>query len=439
MTGPMMDQPSTASFAPRQFAGQRASGGQAGQETLMGGTAGSQSGMLQQTPSPRFQTNRPQAPAPSQGAQPSFAQMQGQGLARPNPTGSVGGDLSGAVQNALQSPSRYDQAPVQQVRDAFTGQLQQEFGNQQQHLDEEMARRGIGASSIAAGYNGDLAGQQSNAMANMNASLIQDRARTYAQDQSSALGAGQAYEGNQGQLGLGYAGLGQQGALGFGQLDLANRANQQQYGLAGQQLGLQAQKQGQDYSLGQGGLGVQQGDLALRGQLGMGNLGVQQQQVANQANQFGQDYGLRSQGQQQQYGLAQQDYGLRSQLGLGGLGLQEQQLAQSGNQFDRGLAQSGSQFDRNYGLAQSGQQNQQQQFAQSLAQQLGIATMGDRTQNRSVDAQSELAKNDLYLRIMAALGGPSEFGKYGGTPNTGDTPKGDGRGMPGGAPRAPVE
>jgi hypothetical protein len=103
------------------------------------------------------------------------------------------------------------------------------------------------------------------------------------------------------------------------------------------------------------------------------------------------------------------------------------------------LTQSGSQFDRNYGLAQSGQQNQQQQFAQSLAQQLGIATMGDRTQNRSVDAQSELAKNDLYLRIMAALGGPSEFGKYGGTPNTGDTPKGDGRGMPGGAPRAPVE
>lgn len=130
----------------------------------------------------------------------------------------IGGDLQTAVQNALQTGSRYNLPQVQQVRDALTGQLQQQFGAQQKALDEQMAARGIGASSIAGGYYGDLAGQQANALAGLNASLIQDQAGTSAQDIAAALGAGQGLYNSQAGQNLAGAQLGLQGTLGLGGL-----------------------------------------------------------------------------------------------------------------------------------------------------------------------------------------------------------------------------
>lgn len=121
------------------------------------------------------------------------------------PTRDVNSQLSTAVSNALASPSRYDLPQVQQVNDALTSQLQQQFGAQNKQLDETLASRGLSASSVGGGYMGDLAGQQDTALANMRAGLIQNQAQTAAQDQTAALGAGQNYQNTAlaSQLGLG--------------------------------------------------------------------------------------------------------------------------------------------------------------------------------------------------------------------------------------------
>jgi hypothetical protein len=53
--------------------------------------------------------------------------------------------------------------------------LSAQFGAQRQGLEEEMARRGLAASSIGAGRFGDLAGQQARAQAQLEADLLQQR------------------------------------------------------------------------------------------------------------------------------------------------------------------------------------------------------------------------------------------------------------------------
>jgi hypothetical protein len=241
-------------FAPRQFAGRRASGSASGSQTQspQGDGSPAANGMPQAGSS--YQTARPPAPQ-GQGmqAQPTFAQMQANGMARPAPvqqplqpaSGNVQGQLQQSVSQALANPSRYDLPQVQQVRDSLTSQLQQQFGAQQKQLDEEMARRGVGSSSIAAGYNGDLAGQQSNALANLNSQLIQNAASTHAADQSSALGAGQDYANQQQNFGLA-------SELGRGNL-----------GVSQQQANTGLESVRNQYALGQGQLGLGQGQLDL--------------------------------------------------------------------------------------------------------------------------------------------------------------------------------
>lgn len=317
------------------------------------------------------------------------------GMGQPPPGGGqVQGQLQGAVSNALAAPSRYDLPEVQKVRDALTGQITQQFGASRKKLEEDLARRGLSASTIGGGYYGDLQGQEDTALAGMNAQLIQNQASTNAADLSASLGAGQNY------------------------VNSANSNNIAQQG------------------------------LDLQGELGRGNLGVAQGQL-----------GLGQQSLAQQGGQFQQTQGLAEKLGLGNLGLQQQSLnqsgsqfdrslAQSGSQFDKSLAQSGSQFDRSQGLAEKlglgglgiqqgqldlareGQGIQSQQFKDQLAQALGIATMGDKTANRAVDANAALAQNDMMMKVMALL---QQYGLGG----TGGAGGGTGSGAGGGTQTDP--
>lgn len=370
------------------------------------------------------QTSAPGQPQPHYGAQHqpasmTFAQMQSQGMARPNPPsadintptqngGSLGGQLQQSVSQALATPSRYDLPQVQQTRDALTAQLAQQFGGQRKQLDEAMAQRGLGASTIGSGYYGDLAGQQDTAMANMNSQLLQNYAATQAQDLSASLGAGQNYQNAQNSNSIAQQGLGLQAG------ELTGNYNGQQT-LGAQQLAQSGSQFDKNYNLqsqlGLGGLDLQKQQLAqsgtqfdksheLQSQLGLGNLGVQQQQVANQNTQFGQSLALQQ---------AQQDLNKQVQLGQLTLGQANEQLAEltqkQQNAYQTAqLGQQGSQFDKTFGLQSDAQKAQQQQFSDQLAQQLNLGTMSDKTANRGVDAQEALSKNDLLMKLMGIMG-----------------------------------
>ena len=138
----------------------------------------------------------------------TFAKMQEQGLARPaapprptaTPFGQYGGseqgkELRSQLQQRLtafgEAPSRYDTESFKQIRGAQAANLQSEYSAQQKALNEDLARRGLSASSIGGGRMGDLAGQQARALSSLDAQLLQQAADTQAQDRAQLMQSGQ--------------------------------------------------------------------------------------------------------------------------------------------------------------------------------------------------------------------------------------------------------
>lgn len=124
------------------------------------------------------------APAASTGmgamapmAAPTPAQAPVQPPAAPTaPTSaSLATTLQGQLTSLLQ-PGGYTDEEFNKLRAAQEANLRAEYGAEQGRLNEELARRGLSASSIGAGRMGDLAGQQARALATMQASLLGQQA-----------------------------------------------------------------------------------------------------------------------------------------------------------------------------------------------------------------------------------------------------------------------
>ena len=259
-----------------------------------------------------------------QRAQPqqTFAQLQKQGMARPAPQAPQGrpfaqfggseqaqaartGMLS-QLQQQLAQPTRFDTQAFQQIRQAQSAQLGAEYQGMQQQLNEELARRGLSASSIGGGRMGDLAGQQARALAQLDAQLLQQAAQTQAQDRLAAMqAAGQFAE--------------LAGAQDLSQFD-ANRVAQAaefEQALRGAQFGqaqtefergqalaaAQAQQAGQESALERG----------LREALGVGELFLGERRQAAQEQQFGQSLAEQTAARLQQAGFSGRELDLRAQ------------------------------------------------------------------------------------------------------------------------------
>jgi len=140
------------------------------------------------------------------GRQMTFAKMQADGMARPAPVEMMGVPMvesrqepirptlpaipapmpmapqipTTATQTPAFAPSGMPTAggygqPVDRLRAIAMENLSAQFGGQRQALEEDLARRGLAASSIGAGRMGDLAGQYARAQAQLEADLIQQR------------------------------------------------------------------------------------------------------------------------------------------------------------------------------------------------------------------------------------------------------------------------
>lgn len=345
----------------------------------------------QKPPRPRFQTAQPPAPSSGQPQQPAptFAQLQAQGQARPAPQtaapapapapagsgGTVGGQLQQSVQHALAAPSRYDLPQVQQVRSALQQQLQTDFDARGKSLNDEMARRGLSESTIAGQRYSDLGSEQSHAMADIDAQLLQNFAATQAQDLSASLGAGQNYENS------------------FNSKSLADRELDQ---------------------------GAHEFDLqqALAEKLGLGGLGLQEKQLTQQGSQFGQSLQeqiaarLGSQGLQEKQ-LEQQGSQFGQSLAeqvasrMGSQGLQERQLAQSGSQFDKsfGLQQAAQALNEKVQLGQMSRQDAElelQKLSQSQSYELGKS--GQDIQKQQLQQSGDLGKQNMLLQFLNTVG-----------------------------------
>lgn len=415
----------------------------------------------------------PGAPPAAPAQAPTFAQMQQEGRARPAPppvappptlpssgavpgyegsaqAGAVRNDLQGAVQRALQNPSRYDTDTFNTVRDSAYADLDNEFARERQATDENLARRGLSASTFGANEIHDVAGAQSRAKANLTAQLLREAANTQAADRTSAYGMGsdlasmagsqdlQTYGANAnatsqsfqnqlaaalglGNLGLQEKGLAQSGSQFDRSLDQSGQQFNLQQALAEKlgmgNLGLQERSLSQQKDLTESGRTFEAGQAALnRGEssrqfdlqqklaevLGLGNLGLQKDSLAQNKDltlsgrNFEADQAALARGESgRQFDLSQ---ALSEKLGLGNLALQKEGLAQN-----KDLTLSGRAFQSGESALDRSQQGSQFSLQQALAEKLGMGNLDVAKQNASSNAQ--LANSDLLLRVMGAMGG----------------------------------
>jgi hypothetical protein len=116
-----------------------------------------------------------------------------------NLTGGMAGTGAGSgVRNAteaatmqqLSSPSPYSSADVQKAYDWQGGQIDDQYALQRTQLEEDMARRGLSASTIYGGNLNDLNIGQRSAKATLANDLGQNLAQTMGQYQTNAINSG---------------------------------------------------------------------------------------------------------------------------------------------------------------------------------------------------------------------------------------------------------
>lgn len=213
---------------------------------------------------------------------------------------------------------------------------------------------------------------------------------------------------------------------GRGNLDLARQAEERAGRTTEAQIGLATRQQNLAETLGLSNLSLAQAQQKLDEMVKTGQLSIAQAQQVLAEKESTQRFGLAERSQDfaersadREFGLADRQQSLSETLGLGGLSLDQTRLALQ-QEVERGRL---TLEEADQALRERSQEIQQDQFARQLAQSLEVATMGDRTQNREIDAQAALAQNEMYLRIaqmLAAMGfspksGSGSSGKPSGT------------------------
>jgi len=250
------------------------------------------------------------------------------------------GQLQQQLGQQFAQPSGYTTPEFQQLRAAQTAQLQSEFEEQQRALNEDLARRGLSASTIGAAGLSRLAGAQSRAMAGLEAQLLQQQAEAGQRGREQALSTLAQVTGQLGQQTL-------------GQQEVGLRASEIQQ--RGEQFGLQ--------------LSEQQADRLQRLGISTQELGLRAQQLQQEAAQQGRQLDIT-----EAQNLAQNELeGRRIELSA-------EQLGQQQRQFEATLGAEESRFARNL----TEQQNQR-------LQQLGVST-------RQLDLDAARLRQDAELQ-----------------------------------------
>lgn len=316
------------------------------------------------------QTQQTQQAAPQQ----TFASLQQQGMARPAPPPMPGASqgfldqLRQQIATMQQAPSVYGSPQIAQMRAAQTANLAAEFSAQRQMLGEEMARRGLADSSIAAGRYGDVQGQQARALASMEAELT-SRAAEAQQQRENALG----------NLLLGAAGEARQAETSALDLDLRTRALMQEAALEGRRMDqgdarllaereMEANRLSQNESQFQRSLSSDERRFAqeidLRRQQFLSESGFTDREIRLKEIAFDQ--------QKLEFDIQQKQrvYEFEQQLNLDRqrLSLSAQDMAMRRETFYAGLAQDQNQFMQNLAFRQQELSSAEKRFLDGLSQ-----------------------------------------------------------------------
>lgn len=172
---------------------------------------------------------------PAPGPQPTFAQMQQAGQARPAPPPmhvpqqpSYAPQLTQAISQALVNPSAYGSDQVMQTYNRLGQNIDDQYAQQKQATDEEMARRGLYDSTLAGGKLHDLNIGQRDAKTALAQQLATSQAQDYSGARSQAIAQALQAQGQDQNYGLQQQQFGLNSALGYGNLDLSRQSLAQQ-------------------------------------------------------------------------------------------------------------------------------------------------------------------------------------------------------------------
>jgi hypothetical protein len=172
------------------------------------------------------------------------------------------------------------------LRKAKMDEMGAEFGAQRSQLEEDLARRGLAASTIGGGRYGDLAGQQARATASFEADLLKQQAEAEAENRKVYLSGMSELAGMAGQQDLGAFEANLKSRQADADISLRTQELQQKAALEGRSLNLQEARDlaTKEYQGGQ----LQQGyaEISSRERMSASDIAARQQM---QQSQFGFD------------------------------------------------------------------------------------------------------------------------------------------------------
>lgn len=172
------------------------------------------------------------------------------------------------------------------LRKAKMDEMGAEFGAQRSQLEEDLARRGLSASTIGGGRYGDLAGQQARATASFEADLLKQQAEAEAENRKVYLSGMSELAGMAGQQDLGAFEANLKSRQADADISLRTQELQQKAALEGRSLNLQEARDlaTKEYQGGQ----LQQGyaEISSRERMSASDIAARQQM---QQSQFGFD------------------------------------------------------------------------------------------------------------------------------------------------------
>ena len=194
--------------------------------------------------------------------------------------------LEQQLNNLSQNEAQIQGQSYAALRKAKMDEMGAEFGAQRSQLEEDLARRGLAASTIGGGRYGDLAGQQARATASFEADLLKQQAEAEAENRKVYLSGMSELAGMAGQQDLGAFEANLKSRQADADISLRTQELQQEGALRGRELTLQEARDlaTKEYQGGQ----LQQGyaEISSRERMSASDIASRQQM---QQSQFGFD------------------------------------------------------------------------------------------------------------------------------------------------------
>ena len=195
---------------------------------------------------------------------------------------------SQALRDALQArlaelgsgPTKIQGQSYEALRAARQAELGAKYGAERSKLEEELAARGLSASTIGGGRYGDLAGQQARALGTLEAELLGQQAEAEARDRALYLNTMQQFAQTTGQQDIGTFEANVRSRQATADINLRAAELQQRATLEGRSMDLQqARDQAtSEYQMGQLGLG--RSELAETTRRNQASEGIQRDELA---------------------------------------------------------------------------------------------------------------------------------------------------------------